>query len=316
MSRFAYPMLLAVAFILLATGCQAVSSQFDEPEPSVTDIGAAQSGTAITAAGELQPIASIDIAASGAGEVTDVFVKTGDEVAAEQPLIQLDTTELEAQLALTQADLDKASARLQEQQNKLNQALALRDLLATGDGSTVGNLLGFQSDVSVTEAQDKVNQAQADVDGARAQLALVELAVERMTIKSPLNGVVIILDVQQGENLAPGKPIVTVANIEEWIVELLVAEEDVLSIEVGDAAEVRFESAPRRILFGTVEEIGGKSIQAASPDPEATEPINVFPVKLKLASDGGLALRWGMKATADIGGSIEIPTPTPSASGS
>jgi HlyD family secretion protein len=316
MRRFTINTLFLLIVLLLMAGCQAVSSQFDavQDEPSVIDVGAAQSGSAVTAAGALQPLAYIDIAATSSGEVIEVFVETGDEVTVDQPLIQLDTTELEAQLALKQADVAKASTKLQEEQNKLNQSIALRDLLGGGDGSSVGSLLGFQSDVSVTDAQDKVNQAQADVDAAQAALALAQLAIDRMTIKSPLAGTVIVLDTQAGATVAPGATVVTVADIEEWILEVMVLEDDVLSLEVGDAAEVRLASSPRRVLFAAVEEIAGRSIEGVSPDPEATEPVNVFPVKLKLVSDGGLALIWGMKATADIGGNIVLPTPTPSGS--
>lgn len=96
-------------------------------------------------------------------EVTAVNVQVGDIVEEGTPLVTLDTTELEEQVADLQKDITNASAIAQNDSTQLNQ-----------------NLSEAQEDQSkaLSRLQDAVNDAQSEYDGLKADIAKTEAEIK------------------------------------------------------------------------------------------------------------------------------------------
>src|SRR5215831_5755742 len=131
----------------------------DVPE---VQVGKVQKRTAlaskVTASGEIRPITFFNLTAEVQGRVDKIYVKEGDFVKKNQPLISLDPTQLEfqtqgAEAALRAAESDAANANMQvsSAQNNVNQ--------------TKASLL----------------QAQADLDRMKADLVNADLDYKRQT---------------------------------------------------------------------------------------------------------------------------------------
>ncbi|MBX6394982.1 MAG: efflux RND transporter periplasmic adaptor subunit [Alicyclobacillaceae bacterium] len=138
-------------------------------------------GGTLTLAGQLQASTMTKVAPKQAGKVTQVLVKVGDAVQAGQPLVRLDTTDLENQLRQQQAALQAARAQLDkaktDAQNSFTQAssaltqaqIALQD--AKTNYERTKNLFdaGAASQQQLDQAATNLQTKQAAYDAALQQ---------------------------------------------------------------------------------------------------------------------------------------------------
>lgn len=151
---------VALLLVLLIGGC----TNQPKPAPSPTPPAAAeaparrlQDGRQIIAEGRVVPVRSVALSLPVAGVVRSLPVTLGQRVEAGQLLAQLDTRQLELQLAQAGANLAIAQARL----DQLNQGPTAQDVAA---------------------AQQSVTSAQAAYDKARAGPAASDVAAARAAL--------------------------------------------------------------------------------------------------------------------------------------
>jgi HlyD family secretion protein len=101
----------------------------------------------------------------GSGRVADVFVKVGDDVTAGQPLAQLDTGDLQAQVQQAQSALTTAEAKLQTVLNgaRPEDVAAARAQLAQAQAKLADMSTARPEDVAAARAA--LDQARAKLDG-------------------------------------------------------------------------------------------------------------------------------------------------------
>ena len=138
---------------------------------------------------------NIAIAAPMPGIIKQVLVSVGDPVTVGQPLFSLDDREPLAQLEVAEAQLEKAQATLADAETQLSIYQSVQDARAI----TKGELLKRESAVTVAKAG--VAQAQASIDEMKTTL-------DRMTVRSPLNGSVLQSKARVGE-FAPASVLTT-----------------------------------------------------------------------------------------------------------
>jgi len=150
--------------VLLFAGCTGQPKTSAEPTPTVgvtvpvgAQAGGQASGRQIIAEGQAVPVRRAALGLPSAGTVISVPVSLGAQVKAGDLLAQLDTRQLELQLAQAAANVAVAQAKL----DQLNQGPAAQDVAAA------------QQDVaSAQAAYDKVRAGAAVSDLAAAQAAL------------------------------------------------------------------------------------------------------------------------------------------------
>ena len=137
-------------------------------------------------------------------------------------------------------------------------------------------------DVALAEA--RISNAEAQVSAAKGILADLELA-------APFDGIISQVYINASEWVAPGSPVMLIADLEHLQVETTdLGEIDVAKISVGDTAVVTFDALPDLVLEGIVVSIAPKAAEGSG--------VN-YPVILEL-SEIPPALRWGMTAFVDI----------------
>jgi len=129
---------------------------------------------------------NIAIASPLSGIIREVFVEVGDSVDVGSSLFSLDDREPRAQLAVAEAQLEKAKASLADVETQLSIYRGVEDVRAI----TKGELLRRESAVLVAKAA--VVQAQASIDEIKTTL-------DRMTVRSPLKGTVLQSKARVGE---------------------------------------------------------------------------------------------------------------------
>ena len=118
----------------------------------------------INATGDVQPKAQAEARFNANGTVQEIYVKTGDKVAAGQPLARVDDADLQTALESAQSDLKQAQANQQKlldgaSPEEIAQAQAQLSQAQGQYQQTLGNVT--QADIAAARA--RLEQAQADL---------------------------------------------------------------------------------------------------------------------------------------------------------
>jgi len=158
-------LLILIGLVLL--GWQRVNSS---PAAAATlQTAAVERGTlvaTVNAAGNITAKASATLTFPVSGTVQKVYVKKGDVVAAGQPLVQLDTTDLEYQVKQAEASLIIAQAKLDQ-----TKAGPTPEELAVAEAAVQSAQATYQVEQAKLGLRDQqIKSARADVDKAAAAL--------------------------------------------------------------------------------------------------------------------------------------------------
>jgi HlyD family secretion protein len=295
---------IAVSVALVLALVVWASLRDSKPKGTEVDVQAVERKTVssrVKATGEITPEKKVEISAKVVGEIISLPVVEGQEVTSGQLLVEIERDLYEgardqARAALRQSEVSKRrlEVQLKDAERNLLRVQQLRD-----------------DDLVSQEALDA---AQLAVDTAAVELEAQEHAIEqyrsalkratddlaRTTIRSPMDGVLIQLDAEQGETVVPGSTnlpgsvIMTVADMSRLLAEVEVSEVDVVNVALGQTAEVTVDAlGDGEPQLGTVVEI------ATSGRRDPTQGTIRFRVKVAL-DDPDPALRPAMTAKVDI----------------
>ena len=189
-------------------GAIAQAEKMAPPPTAVTTAVAARERwqPALRAVGSLKAVNGVTVSTDLAGIVSHIVFRSGDRVKKGDLLIQLDSQQEEAQLRSAEARRDLAKANLER----------YRHLLEGGADSP--------SSYDAAEAESR--QASAAVDEMRALIA-------RKTITAPFDGSLGIRQVDLGQYLNVGAPIVALQSVDPVHVEFAVPQQDLDQAAVG-----------------------------------------------------------------------------------
>ncbi|MCP4363358.1 MAG: HlyD family efflux transporter periplasmic adaptor subunit [Chloroflexi bacterium] len=143
------------------------------------------------------------------------------------------------------------------------------------------------------QAEAAVSQARASLEAAQAAQAATQAVLDRMTLLATMDGTVAAVNVNPGELVASGTPVVTLADFSTWNVETTdLSELDVAGIEEGGTVTISFDAIPDETVVGTV--------QSIAYVPGQAQGDVVYQVTVQLADVTNLPLRWGMTAVTEF----------------
>lgn len=226
---------------------------------------------------------NISIASPLSGVIKDVFVKAGDPVEIGQALFQLDDRDIRAEIQVRAAQVGKANAALEDTKTQLSIYKSVHDARAI----TKGELLKRESAVSV---------AQAGLAEANALLAAATTTLERMTVRSTIQGEVLQSKARVGEFAAAqtlSSPLMIIGTIKPLAVRVDIDENDAWRVQPGAPATAvvrgnttisfplafqRFEPyvVPKRSLTGeSFERVDTRVLQVVFTFERGTLPLYV-----------------------------------------
>lgn len=275
---------LAIIAILVIGGLQGYQTYLAPETPTPTPLVENSEAVPIAIAieGRLVPEKEATLSFRFGGRVSQLLVSEGDEVTADQVLMQLETADLEANVAQAEAALAAAKA---------------------------------QEAITPDDADQEVKDlAAANVAQAEAALEAALVALNEATLRAPFAGTVASIQPEVGEVLPPGVPAIVIADLSHWYVETLdLREEDAVQISVGQPVQIKIAALPDQILTGTVSHM---ALSASSYQGNVT-----YDARVAVENPAGAALNWGMTAYLEIlpgqpvAARLEDPVPaaTPSA---
>ena len=245
-----------VKFLQIKSAIAAYAA-FQPPPEAVTTIVARQERwpDTLAAIGTVAAVRGVIVSADLPGIVDKIDFNSGDRVTAGDVLVQLDTRQEQAQLAAAEAQRDLSRANL-------------------------GRMRSLKDERIV--AQSEFDQAEAQHKQAEATAQEIHATIGRKTIRAPFSGVLGIREVNLGQYLAGGAPIVQLQSLNPVYVNFALPQQQVGRIRPG--TEVRV--APQN----DGGEIGGRVTAIDSVVDEATRNVQV---QATLRNAGGV-LRPGM----------------------
>src|SRR5690242_13711234 len=277
----------------------------------------------------------VKIAAPVVGRVSAVMVKTNDRVSVDDPLICLDDEGARARVASAQAQAamrekarneksaGKAASRRNAEDAVAEAEAALIDARNSFDNAVRARRTGNGSDPTVSAARSAWIRAQDNLERERAQLRKVEAQsgtplptqlegqlniarsdlriaiaeLEKLTIRAPIAGTVLKVDVRSGEVAAPSlpQPLLLLGDLSHLRVRAELDEHNTGKINVGDAVTVRAEAFRGQTFRGQVAAVAPlvQPARLAAPGSRNLTDFNVNEVIVDLNEPGPLIA--GMK---------------------
>ena len=271
------------------------------PEVKTAAVELAEIIEKVNATGKIQPKTQVKISADVSAKIIGMHVEEGDwvdegdlllELDRERYLASVESEEANVRSAQANANLVKENVVQTERVYKRAKELVERNL------ESQANLDSAQAayQVELARYQSAVDQ----VEQARGNLKQARDALSKTTIYAPMSGTISDLNKEQGE-IAIGSQfqedvIMVLADLGAMEALVNVDENDIVSIALGQIAEIEVDALPGEILTGTVTEIANSAnVQEPGTISQKTE----FEVTIAVDTEKQ-ELRPGMTASADI----------------
>jgi membrane fusion protein, multidrug efflux system len=170
-----------------------------------------------------------------------------------------------------------------------------------------------QAQLQADEARQAITNTkptEAELDGARATLALAERDLNKTVVRAPCDGRITALDIAAGEFAAVGVPLFTIIDTEHWYAIGNFRETDLAGIEPGQRATVYVMAQPTRPVSGKVDSLGWGVASDVSATfgglPHVERTLNWvriaarFPVRILLDAPPDNLMRYGASAVIVI----------------
>jgi len=228
-------------------------------------------GSSILATGSVKPIigAEVKVGARISGKVEHLYANIGDKVEKDQVIAELEKRDLEAQVALGEANLKASEAGVGVSKAAFWPALSAETDYAF-KGTTYlpnqgDNFAGLKVTMPLFNGQDlyTIKQSKATKEATKAALDYAKVQLSYATITSPISGVIASVSTQEGETVAAGllaPTFVTIIDLSRLQVDAFVDETDIGRVKVGQKAVFTVDTYPDKEFNGKVRAIYPKAI--------------------------------------------------------
>lgn len=238
--------------------------------------------TSVTATGTIEPVTSVDVGTQVSGIVSKLYVDYNSVVKAGQIIAELDRTNLLSTLASAQANLKSAQSDLDYQKTNYERYKSLYDQgLISANDFDQARLAYVRAQQTVAQQRESVKRAQTDLGYA--------------TITSPIDGVVLSKEVEEGQTVASSFNTPTLFKIAKDLTDMRVIanvdEADIGDVKDGQRVTFTVDAFPNDTFEGTVTQVR----------QEATTESNVVTYEVVIsAPNKDLKLKPGLTANVTI----------------
>ncbi|MFZ0821493.1 MAG: efflux RND transporter periplasmic adaptor subunit [Candidatus Acidiferrales bacterium] len=283
-------------YVVLAVAAVAIvvflSERTPVPQVPVQTITRATLSAAISTNGRIEPIAPYEMRSLVSSHVTTIHAKEGQQVKAGQPLVDLDDSELQAniareqevllnnqenlriarsggkkaELAQLESDIHKADLEHDRQQANIS---ALEKLVAQ-QAATPQELTDDRASLARTEAdQQRLRVARADfvrqtkldenrvallVQQSQDNLRDLQSKLASTSVKAPINGTLYSLPVHANDPVQTGMLVAAVADLKQIRVRVFVDEPELGLLEPGQTLVVTWDALPNHSWTGKTDQ--------------------------------------------------------------
>jgi len=148
--------------------------------------------------------------------------------------------------------------------------------------------------------KETIEAARARLEGAKAALAASETRLSYTTVTSPLNGIVLSKNVEPGEYVAPGTPVVTIGDLENIWLRAYIDEPDLGKVKLGQRVRIRTDTYPEKRYEGRISFISSQAEFTPKNVQTERERVKlVYRIKVDVPNPT-MELKPGMPADGEI----------------
>lgn len=236
----------------------------------------------VVATGTVEPVTKVDVGTQVSGIIDRIYVDYNSVVKKGQLIAEMDKVTLQAELESQEAQLANAKAEYEYQQKNYARSKVLFEKQLI-------------SDSDYEEATYNYEKAKSAYEKSKADIVKVRRNLGYAVITSPIDGVVISREVEEGQTVAAGFETPTLFTIAKDLTEMQV----IADVDEADIGEIR---EGQRVTF-TVDAYRNDAFEGVVTQVrlEATVESNVVTYEVVIsAPNPDLKLKPGLTATVSI----------------
>ncbi len=237
----------------------------------------------VSASGTVNPVHTVDVVAQVSGVVNKIQADFNSVVSRGEILAQVDPTLYELQVRQAEATLSKAEAEA-EKKRKIYELY--EELINTPDRISKYEL--ENSRIEYTAAKEQLRIAKTELEKAESNL-------NSTAIRSPIDGVVVSMNIGVGEFVSPGQshPLFVIAgDLTEMKVEAHISEADIGKLREEQDALFKVDAYPDQQFNGSIQQIRNV--------PVINNNVVTYDVVILVDNNDDLKLKPGMTAEVQI----------------
>jgi len=212
----------------------------------------------------------------------------------------------EAVLERTQADGDRTRMEF-ERQKKLydREVISTRefDLAKTTYEGAEARIREAREGLTLVRKgprREKIDQAKAGLEQASQALALAETRMGYSVLVSPFSGIVLSDNIEPGEFVSPGTPIITLGDLSRLYLRAYINETDLGRVKIGQKVRVTTDTFPNKAYEGKITFIASQAEFTPKNVQTQKERVKlVYRIKVDIPNPN-MELKPGMPADGEI----------------
>lgn len=239
----------------------------------------------VEATGIIAPVNAVEVRSKASGQIIKLPVELGARVKPGDLLAQIDPRDAQNRYDQAVAAREAAQANLEVTEAQYERAMQLAKE-------------GVITAPELENAKLSYANAKSQLATARTNLDIAKVALEDVTIRAPVAGVVIQKLVSVGQVISSstnspsgGTVLLQMADLSRVRDSTLVGESDIGRVRPGLTASVRVDAYPNRVFHGTVDKI--------APQATVEQSVTMFPVLINIDNQDG-ALMPGMNSDVSV----------------
>ncbi len=182
----------------------------------------------ISANGSVSAVQGVTVSAEVGGRITQIAFKSADSVTEGQTLIKMDTASEDSQLASARAAASLAKSDLARLRKLIKKNLA---------------------------SDDSLDRAESEVKDTTAQVGVIQALIEKKTVKAPFTGRLGIRQVNLGQILSVGDPIVELQMLNPIYVDFTIPQQKLSQLEENMLVHINSDAFPGKVFTGKISAI-------------------------------------------------------------
>ena len=282
--RFFYLILIFVLFFILKSFLFSSSKEiklkkgnFEFSKVVVRDIN-----SQVSATGAVNPVNVVSVGAQVSGIVDKIYVDYNDQVKLDQLLAEIDKS-------LLIEDINSTKAKMMQAKAKYDLAQLNKDRIEELYKA------GYIAKVELDQAETELTSAKADYISSVSNYERSKRNMEYARITSPVSGVVISKDVEEGQTIASSFSAPTLFTIAEDLskmqIEASISEADIGNIKKGQSVDFTVDAFPLETFKGVVDQV--------RLNPTTDQNVVIYNVIIKIDNKDNKLLP-GMTAFVEI----------------
>lgn len=257
----------------------------------------------VTATGTIEPVTEVEVGTQVSGIIDKLYADYNSVVKKGQLIAEMDRVTLLSELSSRQAAYDGAKAEYEYQQKNYARTKTLHEK-------------SLISDTDYEQSVYNYEKAKSSFESSKADLAKAQRNLSYTVITSPIDGVVISRDVEEGQTVASGFETPTLFTIAADLTQMQVVadvdEADIGGVEEGQRATFTVDAYPNDVFEGTVTQIRLGDSGSSSSTTSSSSTVVTYEVVIS-AHNPDLKLKPRLTAnvtiyTLDRKGVLSVPS--------